>query len=391
MSPIRVMIVDDTSAVRRVLTQVLEEETDISVVGTASNGQEALERLPRLEPDILLLDIEMPGMSGLELLRELRAAQSPLPVLLFSSLTERGAMVTIEALLLGARDYVTKPSMLGSAGAARDYIRRQVVVKLRDILGRGGATAAPAPASLATAPPTITPAVPPLPSRPRVTLLPPPRPAIPGEPAQPVDAVVIAVSTGGPNALSEVIPALPGDLPVPVFIVQHMPAFFTQALARRLEQLSPLSVRECTAEAAVRPGQVWLAQGGVHMAVTRRGDETWIGPVDGEPENFCRPAADVLFRTAVAAYGGRLLGVVMTGMGNDGQAGCREIRAAGGQVIVQDRDTSVVWGMPACVAEAGLAQQVLPLAALAPEIVRRVEATRPWYQAGVAARAGVPA
>ncbi|HEX4869102.1 MAG TPA: chemotaxis response regulator protein-glutamate methylesterase [Moraxellaceae bacterium] len=384
MSPIRVMIVDDTSAVRRVLTQVLEEETDISVVGTASNGHEALERLPRLAPDILLLDIEMPGMSGLELLRELRAAQSPLPVLLFSSLTERGAMVTIEALLLGARDYVTKPSMLGSAGAARDYIRRQVVTKLRDILGRGAGAPARAAAPVpATAPARLrAPVAPALPGL---------RPSLPGEPAQPVDAVVIAVSTGGPNALSEVIPALPGNLPVPVFIVQHMPTFFTQALARRLDQLSPLAVHECTAASVARPGQVWLAQGGVHMAVARRGDETWVVPDDGEPENFCRPSADVLFRTAVSAFGGRLLGVVMTGMGNDGLAGCREIRAAGGQVIVQDRDSSVVWGMPACVAEAGLAQQVLPLSALAPEIVRRVEATRPWYQAGTPVQAGVPA
>lgn len=375
MTPIRVMIVDDTSAVRRVLTQVLEEESDISVVGTAYNGHEALEKLPRLTPDILLLDIEMPGMSGLELLRELRTAQSTLPVLLFSSLTERGAMVTIEALLLGARDYVTKPSMLGSAGAARDYIRRQVVPRLRDILGRGLPRAAP---------PGKTPPV-------AAAPYPPIRLVPPGEPAQPVDAVVIAVSTGGPNALSEVIPALPGDLPVPVFIVQHMPTFFTQALARRLDQLSPLRVLECTQAAMVNAGEVWLAQGGVHMAVERRGDDTWVVPNDGEPENFCRPSADVLFRSAVTAFGGRLLGVVMTGMGNDGMAGCRAIRGAGGQVIVQDRETSVVWGMPSSVAEAGLAHQVLPLSGLAGEIVRRIGATRPWYTPGSAPHAEAPA
>lgn len=375
MTPIRVMVVDDTSAVRRVLTQVLEEESDITVVGTAGNGREALERIPRLAPDILLLDIEMPGMSGLELLRELRAGASTLPVLLFSSLTERGAMVTIEALLLGARDYVTKPSMLGSPGAARDYIRQQVVRRLRDILGRA-ATAPAAPA-------------PPLPAPPRRTSGPPSWSSTLS--LQPVDAVVIAVSTGGPNALSELIAALPGNLPVPVFIVQHMPPFFTQALARRLDQLTALHVQECTEAAPVRAGQVWLAQGGMHMVVRQQGDENWVAPDDGEPENFCRPSADVLFRSAVAAFGGRLLGVVMTGMGNDGLAGCGLIREAGGQVIVQDRESSVVWGMPSSVAEAGFAHQVLPLAGLAPEIVRRVETGRPWYLPGALPRQEAPA
>lgn len=375
MSPIRVMVVDDTSAVRRVLTQVLEEESDITVVGTASNGREALERIPRLAPDILLLDIEMPGMSGLELLRELRGNASTLPVLLFSSLTERGAMVTIEALLLGARDYVTKPSMLGSPGAARDYIRQQVVRRLRDILGR----TATAPASPLPAPVRRASSLPSWSATPSAL------------PSQPIDAVVIAVSTGGPNALSELIAALPGNLPVPVLIVQHMPPFFTQALARRLDQLTALHVQECIEAAPARAGQVWLAQGGMHMVVRQQGDENWVGPDDGEPENFCRPSADVLFRSAVAAFGGRLLGVVMTGMGNDGLAGCGLIRQAGGQVIVQDRESSVVWGMPSCVAEAGLAQQVLPLAGLAPEIVRRVEAGRPWYQPGALPRQEAPA
>lgn len=371
MSPIRAMIVDDTPVVRRVLAQVLEEEPDITVVGTAGNGHEALERLPRLAPDILLLDIEMPGMSGLELLRELRTAGTTVPVLLFSSLTERGAMVTIEALLLGARDYVTKPSMLGSAGAARDYIRRQVVGRMRSILGRQPATTLPV-----------------LPARPAPTAL---RKTLPTVSVQPVDAVVVAISTGGPNALGELIPALPGNLPVPVFIVQHMPAFFTQALARRLDQSSSLRVRECTAPSSVTAGEVWLAQGGVHMKVERRGDETWVTPDEGPPENFCRPAADVLFRSAVSAYGGRLLGVVMTGMGSDGLAGCHLIRGAGGQVIVQDQASSVVWGMPSSVAAADLAHEVLPLARLAAGIVRRVESSRPWYQAGGLPGAGVPA
>lgn len=367
MTSIRVMIVDDTPIVRRVLTQVLEEEVDIIVVGTANNGLEALERLPRLTPDILLLDIEMPGMSGLELLGELRRTDSTIPVLLFSSLTERGAMVTIEALLLGARDYVTKPSMLGSASAARDYIRRHVVSRLRGILGRGPTTA------LVSSPTPVTLTKPWLP-----------------EPSKPVDAVVIAVSTGGPNALSELIPALPANLPVPVFIVQHMPVTFTQALARRLDQTSSLTVIECIGPSPVAAGEVWVAQGGVHLTVQRRDDEIWVVPDNGDPENFCRPSADVLFRTAVETFGGRLLGVVLTGMGNDGLAGCREIRNAGGQVIVQDKASSVVWGMPASVADAGLAERALPLLEIAPEIVRRIAASRPWFLPNYVAPVGVP-
>jgi two-component system chemotaxis response regulator CheB len=351
MTAVRVMVVDDAAAVRQLLIRVLEEEPGVTVVGTAANGVEALERLPRLQPDILVLDVEMPNMGGLELLRELRKTNAQLPVLLFSSLTERGAMVTIEALLLGANDYVTKPSMTGSAGAARACIKDTVVPRLLALL-RPRQVSGPAPA------------------------LPVP-PA--GRPAQPVDVVVIAVSTGGPNALGELLPALPVNLPVPVLIVQHMPAFFTRALAQRLDQVSGLRVAECDGETVLEAGQVWLARGGTHLVVRKRGDEVRLAVSDAAAENFCKPSADVLFRSATEVFGGRLLGVVLTGMGHDGLQGCRLIREAGGQVIVQDRSSSIVWGMPGSVADAGLAHDVVPLQRMAAEIVRRVAFTRSWF------------
>lgn len=361
MSLIQVFLVDDTAVIRRVLTQILEEESDIAIAGTASNGIEALQRIPRVSPDLIVLDVEMPGMGGLEMLRELRASGSTLPVLLFSSVTERGAMVTIEALLLGANDYVTKPSMLGSAAAARDHIRANLVPRIRHLVGR-------------KAPVRVLPAV----AVPRVSTSATrvPLPMLP----TPVDAVVIGVSTGGPNALSELIPALAATLPVPVFVVQHMPVIFTRALAQRLDKLAPLAVHECVGESLVSPGDVWLAQGGLHMEVVREGGTVRVRPAFGEPENFCRPAADVLFRSAAAVYGHRLLGVVMTGMGQDGLEGARSICAAGGQVIVQDELSSVVWGMPGSVHEAGLANAVLPLDALAGEIMSRVAVGRPWFR-----------
>jgi two-component system chemotaxis response regulator CheB len=367
MSGIRVFIVDDTAVVRRLLTQILEEESDIAVVGTATNGAEALQRLARVEPDVVVLDIEMPDMNGLEMLRQLRASGSVLPVLVFSSVTERGAMVTIDALLLGANDYVTKPSMLGSASAAREHIRQALLPRLRQLLGRPAPAAVPLPVQMQRETEVRRPTAFRMPDLP------------PGQ----IDVVVIGVSTGGPNALSELIPALPAALPVPVLIVQHMPAFFTRALARRLDVVAPLAVLECDAWRRLEPGQVVLATGGRHMVLQRDGDSVWARPDDAPPENFCRPAADVLFRSAAEVYGARVLALVLTGMGQDGEAGSRTIRDHGGHVVAQDRASSVVWGMPAAVTQAGLANRVLPLSEMAAEIIARASVGRPWFEAAM--------
>ena len=256
MSNIRVFLVDDTAAVRHILTQILEEDPDIVVVGTASDGRQGLDRLQRVEADLLILDVEMPGMGGLEMLKELKVSRPELPVLVFSSITERGAMVTIEALSLGASDYVPKPAMVGTAAEARDYIKNSLLGKIKTLLRRD--------------------------SKPSVTPTPRPRPVasqlqhhrIPSR----VDLVVIGASMGGPRALGQLIPALPGDFPVPILVVQHMPAVFTRALATRLDQNASLCVAECDSSQRAEPGQVWLAAGDYHMTVDKVGDHTLVAP-----------------------------------------------------------------------------------------------------------------
>ncbi|MDX1805154.1 MAG: chemotaxis response regulator protein-glutamate methylesterase [Alcanivorax sp.] len=349
MSAIRVFLVDDTATVRHILTQILEEDADLVVVGTASDGRQGLERLRRVETDLVVLDVEMPGMGGLEMLKELRISDPELPVLVFSSITERGAMVTIEALSLGANDYVPKPAMVGSAAEAREYIKTSLIGKIKALVPRPR-QAAPQTPSIAE----ISPA-----------------PRLSSHPSR-VDMVVIGVSMGGPKALGELIPALPADFPVPVLVVQHMPAVFTRALAKRLDDHSTLTVKECDRAMLVKPGQVLLAAGDYHMSVEKHEDRVTAQPLHGEPVNFCRPAVDILFASAARVYGRNVLAVVMTGMGQDGLEGCRQLAQVGAQIIVQDQASSAVWGMAGSVARADLAEIQLPLSQLASEIQRRV-------------------
>ncbi|MFP4311641.1 MAG: chemotaxis response regulator protein-glutamate methylesterase [Nitriliruptoraceae bacterium] len=360
----RVLVVDDAVVVRRIVTTVLSEEPGLEVVGTAPNGRIALQKIEQLNPDLVTLDVEMPVMDGLETLKELRKRYPRLPVIMFSTLTERGAAVTMEALMSGANEYVTKPANVGSVTEAMERIREELVPKIAALTGkplpsRPGATGRPIPAR---------------PSTP----VPPPAPRRRGS-AQiemPVQAVVIGVSTGGPNALAELVPALPAGLAVPVLIVQHMPPMFTRLLAERLDHSAALHVREAGDNEPVRAGDVLLAPGGKHLEVQRRGPQVYTKLTEGPLENSCRPAADVLFRTASAVYGAGLLGVVLTGMGYDARRGTQHVRDVGGHVLAQDQATSVVWGMPGAAVEAGTVDAVLPLGELAGEIARRVAASK---------------
>jgi two-component system, chemotaxis family, protein-glutamate methylesterase/glutaminase len=369
MNRIRVFLVDDTATVRHILSQILEEDPRIDVVGTAADGEQGLARLQRVEADVLVLDVEMPGMGGLDMLRALRLSHPDLPVLVFSSITERGAMVTIEALSLGASDYVPKPAMVGSPAAAREYIRSTLLAKIHALADR--------PASRLSK--SASREVPPVP--PRTGVAQPvsvsPRPLSHRTP-QRIDAVAIGVSMGGPNALGELFRQLPADLPVPVLIVQHMPAMFTRALAARLSQHGRIPVTECDAPMPVLPGRALLAAGDYHLCLDRDGDTVWARPRYSDPVNFCRPSADVLFHSAAEVYGRHLLAVVMTGMGQDGLDGCRAVHQVGGQILVQDEASSIVWGMAGSVARAGLADQQVPLHRLTEEIVTRVEPGRLW-------------
>lgn len=358
MSVIRVFLVDDTAAIRHILTRILEEDPDIIVVGTASDGRQGLDRLQRVDADLLILDVEMPGMGGLEMLKELKVSRPQLPVLIFSSITERGAMITIEALSLGASDYVPKPAMVGTATEARDYIKSSLLGKIKSLLLRDRK----APSKPIQQPLHVT--------------APLPRQRIPSR----VDLLVVGSSMGGPRALSQLIPALPDDFPVPILVVQHMPAVFTRALATRLNQNAALNVAECDAPRFAEPGQVWLAAGDHHMNVEKKGDKIMVSPQRSEPMNFCRPAVDVLFGSAAKVCGSNVLALVMTGMGQDGLKGCNHLAKAGSQILVQDQDSSAVWGMPGAVARAGLADAELPLHQLASEIIRRVNRGRPTFR-----------
>jgi two-component system chemotaxis response regulator CheB len=362
--PIRVLVVDDSVVIRRLVTGVLEGDPDIEVVGTAVDGAAALRALDRLKPDLVTLDVEMPVMDGLATLKELRKVAPRLPVIMFSTLTERGASTTLDALSHGASDYVTKPSNVGSMEAGMAAVHDQLVPKIKALVSRPGI---PDPHHGEPTGPTTT-----KPSLGTLGHLPPPG-DLPEAGLERVELVAIGVSTGGPNALEATIPLLPADFPVPIVIVQHMPPMFTGLLAERLDAKSHLQVLEGTEGLELVPGRVVIAPGGLHMEVTRpRPGALAVTLNEKPPENSCRPAVDVMFRSVASVLRARSLGLVMTGMGRDGFEGARCLRSAGAAVLAQDEATSVVWGMPGFVARGGLATDVLPLDQIPAALQRRV-------------------
>jgi two-component system, chemotaxis family, protein-glutamate methylesterase/glutaminase len=335
---IRILVVDDSVIVRKTLSLILSREPDMEVVGAARNGKEALEMVSRGRPDVVLLDVIMPGMNGLETLERLRETDPDLPIIMFSSITHEGAAVTVEALSKGANDYVAKPSAGPSKADTFDTIREELVPKIRlHHLAQG-----PLPA-VATAKPAS---------------LPPATSA--GGRWQPA-IIAIGVSTGGPAALDLILTQLPASFPLPIVIVQHMPASFTKVLAERLDSRSSLKVMEAIDGQELRAGLVVIARGGLHMTVERPAKIGVIRINDGPEVNSCRPSVDVLFESIATAYGGSSLALVLTGMGSDGVAGCERLYRLGGKIIVQDAASSVVWGMPGNVFRAGLAHRVVPL------------------------------
>jgi two-component system chemotaxis response regulator CheB len=353
---IRILIVDDSVVMRSLLRSVVCAESILEVAGTAADGKSALSAIENLRPDLVLLDVEMPVMDGLETLRELRARGQRMPVIMCSSLTQRGAKVTIEALACGASDYAAKPAGQTDREATLRAFSQYLIPKIL---------------ALTSHPRPVFPGVPRVPSMTPLTK------------AQPVSspplALAIGVSTGGPAALDILLPALPAEFPLPVLIVQHMPELFTKLLAERLDGRCPLRVREAAEGEPVRPGVIHIAKGDWHLevlAAARAGSPATLHLSRGPQENHCRPSVDVLFRSVAAVYGAGALAVVLTGMGADGLLGCRAIRGHGGSILAQDEATSTVWGMPGAVANAGLAQMVLPLNAIAPEILRLVSRTQ---------------
>ena len=335
MSKIQVLVVDDSVVIRKLVSTILAEDSHIEAAATAANGKIALQKLAQNRFDLVMLDVEMPEMDGLETLVELRKLYPSLPVIMFSTLTAAGASVTLDALALGASDYVTKPGGMGNMNAAMQRIRDEILPKIK-ALCLDKYQEQPQPL-LSVAYPTL------LAEKNKIALL------------------AIGVSTGGPNALGALLPQLPKEFPVPILIVQHMPPLFTKLLAERLAAKSHLNIREAIPGTVLAPGQVWIAPGDFHMTVEKVDGTYQIQTNQQVPENSCRPAVDALFRSVAKHYGKQALVTVLTGMGQDGLRGCKEVHDAGGEIYVQDAKTSVVWGMPGAVANAGIAHKILPL------------------------------
>ncbi|MCZ2079493.1 MAG: chemotaxis response regulator protein-glutamate methylesterase [Bryobacteraceae bacterium] len=348
---IRVLAVDDSVVIRRLVTHALEQHPAIEVVGTAANGVIALQKIPQVNPDVLTLDIEMPEMDGLETLRRIRREYPHLRVIMFSTLTERGGAVTLEALSLGADDYVAKASNEGSLDRSMARLREELVPKIKQffhIPAPNSAVARPSPEQAPVFPPAW-----------RSTKVQP-------------KVVAIGVSTGGPTALSEILPKLPAGFPLPVLVVQHMPPLFTRLLAERLHSICQLPVEEGSQGALLDGGRILVAPGDFHMKVSSNGKGVRVDLDQSPPQNSCRPAVDALFASVGEVYGGAVIAVILTGMGQDGLRGTRILKAQGASVLAQDEASSVVWGMPGAVVNAGLTDRVLPLDQIVPEILRMV-------------------
>ncbi|TCZ58650.1 chemotaxis-specific protein-glutamate methyltransferase CheB [Roseicella aquatilis] len=350
------MLCDDSATVRSALARLLEADPAIRVVARAANGQEAVTMLAGLpaaqRPQVVLLDLEMPVMDGMTAL-PLLLRQSPRPaVIVASALTQRGAATAMAALRAGAADYIPKPGAAGG-GLNDPAFRAEILAKVKGWARMGATAIGPAAAS----------------PRPAMAAVPRPVRPPPQLPMRGLRAIGIGCSTGGPQALATLVQGLTRPLPVPVLVVQHMPAGFTAMLADHLDRLGRLPCAEARDGEALRPGRLYLAPGNRHLLVEAAGTGMVARLSDAPPENFCRPAVDPMLRSLAACCGGHVLAVILTGMGQDGMLGCRAVAQAGGTVLAQDEASSVVWGMPGAVAKAGLAQALLPPAALAEQVL----------------------
>lgn len=336
----RVLVCDDSAVIRGLIVRLLETDHGIEVVGTAANGRDAIAAVSRLRPDVVVLDIEMPVMDGLAALPELLKAEPRLQVLMASTLTTRGAEITLRALQLGAADYVPKPTAVAGIASA-DAFRRELLGKVKAL---GMALRRRFETKNVTAPAAVR-------------ALPRPSPAMTARP----EVLAIGASTGGPQALFRLVRDLGAGFPLPVLITQHMPAAFLSILADHITKLGVLPCREACEGERIERGRIYLAPGDCHMLVKGDRAAARISLSRTAPENFCRPAVDPMLRSVAEVFGGRAVVVMLTGMGHDGLAGAREIAAKGGIVLAQDEATSVVWGMPGAVVQADLASAVLPI------------------------------
>ena len=366
---LRVMVVDDSVVIRGMISRWIDAEPDMEVSASLRTGLDAVNQLERVRPDVAVLDIEMPELDGISALPQLLAKKRDLVIIMASTLTRRNAEISFKALSLGASDYIPKPESTREASAAETF-HHDLIQKIRHLGARARRRTVAGP----------DPAVAPAPERARGV-------SVPVQPAAAPVAhlplarrpfgvlaprvLLIGSSTGGPQALMTLVADIgPVIDRFPVLITQHMPPTFTTILAEHLARASRRPAHEAVDGEIVKPGRIYLAPGGRHMRVVRHGAETAIALDDGPPVNFCKPAVDPLFNSAIDVWQGSIMSVILTGMGSDGMRGGKEIVAAGGSVIAQDEATSVVWGMPGAAANAGICAAVLPLNQIAPKLVR---------------------
>jgi len=363
-NPIRVMVVDDSAVVRGLITRMLEAQSDIQVVSSVGNGKMAVDSLARNEIEVVVLDIEMPVMDGLTALPKMLEADKEIRVIMASTLTSRNADISLKALQAGAVDYIPKPSSSRELSGGQDFgeelvskvrihaeTRRKVKGLPTGALRQRSAVARPAP--IAQKNKEIVLRTPTLRERP--------------------DIIAIGSSTGGPQALFAVLKGLHGKVTQPIVITQHMPATFTKILAEHINRMTGWACEEAADGVVIKPGQVYLAPGDYHMTVDGTGPQKVLRLNQDPPENFCRPAVDPMLRSVVAAYGRKVLTVILTGMGSDGLKGGKVVVENGGDLIAQDEATSVVWGMPGAVAQAGICSAVLPLENIASYVVKTAQ------------------
>lgn len=345
MTPIRVLVIDDSVVVRKALSQFVAQDAQLELAGTAPTASIGIQKIEQCNPDVVIMDVEMPEMDGIEATSRIRQTWPRLPILMCSTLTERGAEVTLRALAAGASDYIAKPSAMNTSGEdSVELFRLDFIAKVKALAGRNQLLAQLAQQAAAPRPPAVTP----MPARRRSG-------------AELPAALLIGSSTGGPNALATVFADLPGDLPVPILLVQHMPPLFTRMLAERLTATTRVHVVEAQHGDLVEPGRGYVAPGNFHMTVVRDGTKVRIALNQEPPENSCRPAVDVLFRAAAKVWGAGCVAAVLTGMGQDGTRGARDVVEAGGFIAVQDAASCVVPSMPGSVLSAGLANEVVTL------------------------------
>jgi two-component system, chemotaxis family, protein-glutamate methylesterase/glutaminase len=363
--PLHVLVVDDTVTYRKIVGDVLMTMPDVHVIGAAANGKIALQKIEQNAPDLIVLDVEMPEMDGLEVLRRLKASGSSVGAIMLSAFTAQGAQTTLAALELGAFDFALKPSG-GIMEENFEKLRKDLAPKIaafsRTIGVRRALRGQAAPARPAPARPAQAVATPSAPARSRSLAR--------------TEVVTIGISTGGPKALTEMMPRLGAGFPVPILIVQHMPPVFTKSLADDLNTKCKIRVIEAFDGQPILPGTAFIAPGGKQMRIRRDAARVLAQITDDPPENSCKPSVDYLFRSVADVYGEHTLGVIMTGMGNDGSAGCRVIKRGGGAIVAQDEASCVVFGMPREPVEQGIADSVVSLDRIAAEITQFVEKGR---------------